>query len=189
MERFKISVSGGAFLVFSLLFFWDDSGIWAALIPAVIAHELGHALALVIFNSKLLGLHLNLTGFRMEYAQFPGILGEIAVLSAGPLSGIIYAFAAAMVGKNCGSEFLLCTAGISLALSLFNLLPAPMLDGGQILQSVFGTGFAQAAGYITGAGIAVAGTFAAWGGYGAAVLFAGCCILIGTCKYGKHSII
>jgi len=189
MEGFRISVSSSALLGFSLLYFWDDSGIWAALLPAVIAHELGHAAMLVIFNSKLLGLHLDLSGFRMEYARSPGVPEEIAVLAAGPISGIIYAFTAACAGKNSGSEFLLCSAGISLVLSMFNLLPAPMLDGGQLLQSVFGAGFAEASGYITGTVLAVTGIFAISHGYGAAILFAGCCILIGTCKYGKHSII
>ena len=182
-------MSSGALLGFSLLCFWDDSGIWAALIPAVIAHELGHASVLVILKSRLLGLNLDLSGFRMEYTRFPGVMGEIAVLAAGPLSGIVYAFAAACAGKNSGSEFLLCSAGISLLLSLFNLLPAPMLDGGQLLKSLFGTGFAEAAGYITGAMVAAGGIYTVFCGYGAAVLMAGCCILIGTCKYGKHSII
>ena len=188
MRDFKISLSGGALLGFSLIYFYDSGGVIAALIPAVIAHELGHAAVLLLQKSRLLGLRLTLAGFRMDYAGFPGRGGEFAMLAAGPACGVFYAIFAAHLGSGGRSEFLLCSAGISLVLSIFNLLPAPMLDGGQILLILFGARTLEVSGCLTGGIITLAGVVAAAKGYGTALTLAGGYILMGTCKWAKHSI-
>lgn len=173
---------------FSLLFFFDDSGVLAALLPAVIAHELGHAAALLLLKSKLTGIDLTLAGFRIEYARFPGVWGKAALLAAGPLCGLLYALVTAMLGITYANGFLLCSAGISVVLSAFNLLPAPMLDGGQLVLIVFGPRTALICGYFTGFAAAVFGLVMAARGHGIALAAAGCCILIGTCQWGRLGI-
>lgn len=188
MEDFKISVSGGALMGFALLYFFDDSGILAALLPAVIAHELGHAAMLLLLRSRLTGLHLTLAGFRMEYSCFPGQWGEAAVMAAGPLCGLLYALVAAMLGEAYANEFLIYSAGISVALSAYNLLPAPMLDGGQLVRMAFGPRAALICGCVSGFAAAVLGLVMAARGYGIALAAAGCGILIGTCKWGRLGI-
>lgn len=188
MGNFKLSVSTMAMLGFSLLYFFDSSGGFAAMLPAIFVHELGHAVSLLALNSRITGLHLTLSGFRMDYTGMPGKLGEAAMLAAGPLFGFAYAIAAAMLGKTYGNEFLLCSSGISFLLSVFNMLPAPMLDGGQLLGLIINDRVVGVLGLLTSAGVMLYGLRLANRGNGIALVLAGCWILIGTCKYFDHGI-
>jgi regulator of sigma E protease len=59
------------------------------------------------------------------------VLGQVSVKNlSGPLSIAQYAGASAQAGPASFLEFLVL---ISLAIALFNLLPIPLLDGGQIV--------------------------------------------------------
>ncbi|MGI5935224.1 MAG: metalloprotease [Oscillospiraceae bacterium] len=129
-----ISVSAGFLLLFAALYFFDDTGLLSAFVPAVLAHEAGHALALTLKGVEITGLHFSLSGIRMDYRGRMDMGGELQAAALGPLFGLVYAFAASYAGRKLESEFLLCSAGISLVLTLFNLLPAIPLDGGRILN-------------------------------------------------------
>ena len=129
-----ITVSAGFLLLFAALYFFDDTGLLSSFVPAVVAHEAGHALALWLKGVKITGLHFSLSGIRMDYRGRMGLGGELLAAALGPLFGLIYAIAASFAGRKLGSEFLLCSAGISLVLTIFNLLPASPLDGGRVLD-------------------------------------------------------
>ena len=60
-------------------------------------------------------------------------LAHIAAAFAGPAGGFIYAYAASLIARETGCAWLELSAGISLLLSVFNLLPVLPLDGGRIL--------------------------------------------------------
>ena len=86
------------------LYFLDVRTI-AALAAAAAVHELGHFICL-----RLLGLRIK-----------------------GPAAGLVCAFAFSALSNITAAGWLGLTAGISLLLSLFNLLPVLPLDGGRIV--------------------------------------------------------
>ena len=98
------------------------------LAAAVTLHELGHLVA-----AKLLGIPCRRAGLRLLGGQLTfdfsqtGYFREALVHLAGPLIGIVTALTALCYNAV---QF----AGISLALSLINLLPFEGFDGGGILR-------------------------------------------------------
>ena len=69
----------------------------------------------------------------MEYRGYAGGLGHALAAAVGPAMGLLYALAASLLAARYNSAWLELTAGVSLLLSAFNLLPALPLDGGRIL--------------------------------------------------------
>ena len=131
MERPRLSVSPWAALCAGLFFYAADGALLRAMLPAVLVHELGHALALRLSGGRIRELRLEPGGFCIRYASRPDRRGEILCAAAGPAAGLLYAPAAACFGP--GGEL---SAGVSLLLSVFNLLPAPPLDGGRIASAL-----------------------------------------------------
>ena len=127
-------MSAGFALGFAALWLFDGSGAISAMIPAVAAHELGHATVLMAVGTGVSEIRLEASGLRMDYTYPPGQAGEAFAAVAGPAAGILYSVLCSVLGKMLENEFLLCSAGISLVLSFFNLLPAGALDGGRLLR-------------------------------------------------------
>ena len=73
---------------------------------------------------------------------------------------------------------LLCSAGMSAVLSVFNLLPSPPLDGGRIVQLIFGDKAAEIAGLLTASAVFLVGFAAFVSGRGAALFIAGALLLV-----------
>lgn len=182
-----IQISAGFLLLVSLLWLLDTSGVLSALLPAVLFHELGHALALRLCGAHVAALHFETCGLRMDYRGGLSPGGEVLCALAGPLFGMTYAVAAALAGRALASEYLLCSAGISLALTVFNLLPASMLDGGRVLEVLRGKP-SRLPGWLTGAALLGGGAALLRRGVGAILLAAGLWVLLGTCKYSAGGI-
>ena len=133
MRNFEFKVSPVALLVFALVYFFDDSGMYAALLPAAAVHELGHLLFLLVGGLSPRCLVLGLEGLELDYrGELRGLKGAAAI-AAGPLFGIAYGL---LVFSEI--EYLRLSGGISLALSIFNLIPTLPLDGGRLLCLVLG---------------------------------------------------
>lgn len=133
MKRKKWKVSAGALLLGALLYFVWDPALLAALLLPIAAHELGHIAALLAMGLRLNGFRVELKGFCIEYGGCTGAAGHALAAAAGPMAGLWYAWAASWAGNRLDSSWLCLTAGVSLLLTLFNLLPALPLDGGRIL--------------------------------------------------------
>ena len=99
---------------------------------------------------------------------------ELVCLAAGPGGGLIYALAVSFVGGGV----LLCSAGMSLVLSFFNLLPCLPLDGGRMVETIFGEKTAALCGLITASAVFVTGFALFTGGSGPALFFAGAILLV-----------
>lgn len=94
---------------------------------------------------------------------------ELVCLAAGPGGGLIYALAVSFVGGGV----LLCSAGMSLVLSFFNLLPCLPLDGGRMVETIFGEKTAALCGLITASAVFVTGFALFTGGSGPALFLPG----------------
>lgn len=129
----------------ALIFFcgWDEL---CALVLAAAVHESGHLLALWALGCRVKGLRLD--GFGASIGIDGVISDEAVVLAAlsGPVAGFVGAFLLSAIGREFGSPGLYRAAGLSLALSLFNLLPALPLDGGRVIAALAGERAAKVCG-------------------------------------------
>jgi stage IV sporulation protein FB len=184
MRRFTIS--GGFLLFASVLFFLDNSGMLAAAIPAILIHEFGHFAAIRLLGGRVGTIRIDLSGVTMDYAGAFSEKREFIIALAGPFLGLVYAAGTSAVGTALESRFLLCSSGISLILSVYNLLPAFPLDGGRLLHyfltSLFGRKTADRtlvlSSFLVGAVLIVTGIYAVEHGFGLALCVAGAWILL-----------
>ena len=181
MRRSLLRVSPEALLALALFVYVSETRFLLALLPAVLLHELGHLLALWLLGVRAAALRPELTGLRIDYAASGNPAEELLAAAAGPAAGLCYAWLASRLGARLSDKVLLLSAGLSLALSLFNLLPAPPLDGGRIAASLLslwpggetGERLTRLFGALTALGLCAAGLRALLRGRGAAVLLAG----------------
>ena len=186
MKKPLLKAGAGAFLLAVLLFLLGDAWDVAAILLPVAVHELGHLLALWLLGLPLRGLRIELRGLCIEYGGSAGAFAHALAAAAGPLAGIAFAFAASRLGNRLGSDWLCLTAGVSLLLSIFNLLPAAPLDGGMILlrlSTAFlggkcGAQLTEALGLMVGAGLLGGGFYLMLHGKGAALLLAAIWLLL-----------
>lgn len=118
----------------------------AALTAAVVVHELGHLAALRLLGLRIRAFRSEAQGFCIDYEGETTRLGHIVAALAGPAAGLVLAFALSALAAYTVSSFCALTAGVSLLLSLFNLLPVCRLDGGRIAWLLLPALFGEAAG-------------------------------------------
>lgn len=129
--KVKGNVSPWAALAAGLIIYFSSARNLTALALPVLAHELGHVLALCAFGCRIREISLELGGLCLRYAGSPGPKAAAAAAFAGPLAGVLYALAATQYGS-----FGALSAGFSLILSAYNLIPAQPLDGGRIAEAL-----------------------------------------------------
>lgn len=127
----RVEVSGGFLLVLALLYYMDDQGLLFPALAACALHELGHLAAIYLLGGRVVRLSLSCVGAEMRLSdrQAMGHGGEVLAALAGPAAGLLAAWPMARMGTDWGW----CCAGLSVVLSLFNLLPVSRLDGGRAL--------------------------------------------------------
>ncbi len=129
-EKLRFDVSPAFALAAATIYLLDGQGIFTLAVISAAVHELGHYAALAIFGAKPYLLRLELTGAAMYFDESRLSYGrELVAALAGPTAGLLLAFAAAF----CGAHAL---SGVSLVLSVFNLLPIGGLDGGRVLSAL-----------------------------------------------------
>lgn len=119
-------------------FWFLAAAVWLVepdlLLPTLFAaavHELGHVIALLAVGGRVEGFTLTALGGNLHLAAGLSYARELPVALAGPVCSLALAWAAA-------SQGCFLTAGISLALGLFNLLPVGPLDGGRTVACLCG---------------------------------------------------
>lgn len=183
-RKLSLSISAGAALLFSALYFFDGSGLFSALLAAAFAHEAGHFAALRLCGARVTALCLDVLGLRMDYRGALSPRREAACALAGPAAGLLFAAAASRLGRWLGGEFLYCAAGVSLLLSAFNLLPALPLDGGTALMALTGSSrLLRATGLMTALALLALGLYSAARGWGVAPVLPGAFLLL--CAGGR----
>ena len=138
MRGLPVQIGAGAALLLAAVCCLGDLGTLTAVLLPILAHELGHLLALWLLRMPVRRFRVELRGFCIEYGGAAGALAHSFIAAAGPLAGLIYALLCSHYARETGSDWLCLTAGVSLVLSGFNLLPALPLDGGCILLRLSG---------------------------------------------------
>ena len=124
-------MSGPGALLWGLIYLLLTPKELCALLAAVLSHELGHILALLLLDGGVDALCLTGTGLRIDCRRKLPPLGEMLAALAGPIFGLLWCLCAKAIG--CELSF-----RISVALTVFNLLPMSYLDGGRAIHSAVG---------------------------------------------------
>lgn len=123
--RGRVQITAG-FWVMALCLWLLDPQLLAPTAAAALLHEGGHLAAMWGTGARDVCLSLTAAGPVLT-ARWPRLSyrRELLVAAAGPLFSLLWAWLAVRWGHYL-------SAGVSLALGLFNLLPVPPLDGGRI---------------------------------------------------------
>lgn len=133
MNGRRVTISLALTLAAAFIYYIVDIETAIAIALPVAVHELSHIIALRLFGLKVKSVRAELTGLCIDYCGFAEPLAHIAAAFAGPAGGFIYAYAASIIARETCCAWMELSAGISLLLSVFNLLPVLPLDGGRIL--------------------------------------------------------
>lgn len=130
---FRLEISGGFLLLLSFTAFLCGGGnVFAAAIAAAF-HELGHLVLILLQGSLPRRLTLEVSGACLRcYGPEPSANQELLRAMAGPSAGLLLW----LILRSSVSGFLSTAGEMSLMLSLVNLLPAPGLDGGRVLNAI-----------------------------------------------------
>lgn len=125
-----IDISPAFALTAALIYLLDGQGMFALAVVSAAVHELGHYAVLTAFGAKPYLLRLELTGAAMYFDESRLSYGqELVAALAGPAAGLLLAIGAAIMKAHT-------LAGVSLVLSVFNLMPIGGLDGGRVLSAL-----------------------------------------------------
>ncbi len=95
---------------------------------AVLLHELGHIVAILLLKGKLCGASFSPFGLTLRAKLPESLAAKTAIALSGPAVGII-----CYLLVRQAEDSLWLFGEISLFISIFNLLPALPLDGGKAL--------------------------------------------------------
>ena len=112
MNGKRITISLALTLAAAFIYYVVSIETTIAIALPVAVHELAHIIALRFFGLKVKSVRAELTGLCIDYCGFAEPVAHIAAT---------------------GCAWMELSAGISLLLSVFNLLPVLPLDGGRIL--------------------------------------------------------
>ena len=188
MKRERFGISAPAVLTAALIYYLAPVDKLMAVLLPVLIHELGHILVLRLLGLRIYRFQIELKGLCIEYRGYTGALGHALAAAAGPGLGLLYALAASLLAARYNSAWLELTAGVSLLLSAFNLLPALPLDGGRILYhlsaALFGERVAARVTDIVSLAVGTAllglGTYLMFRGFGLALELAAVWLLLST---------
>lgn len=151
MTAVRWDIGWGALLALSLAYFFDDSGLFAACVPAVLAHELGHIAALRHFGVNVRKVSIKIYGAKIDYSGVLGNRERAVALAAGPAFGAVYSVLAYLLLGTFGK----LSAMAGAIMTVFNALPILPLDGGEIVECVAGKNCAEQISFVASSMLSV----------------------------------
>jgi len=140
MGKIRVGPETALLLAASLLVLTPGEAL--AVLLAAALHEAGHLAAVALCGGKVDSVRAGAGGLEITYGGGSrSYLSDALCAAAGPGAGILAAAAASAAEKWLAAPGAGFFAGASLALSLFNLLPASVLDGGKILYAAAAPAF------------------------------------------------
>lgn len=127
----KVKIDLFTVLWFIFIIYYENSIIIPFLL-AITLHELGHILMSLFFEVRINRIYISVLGARLEIGGHISYFQEIMIALAGPAFGILGFLLT--LKPAAYSQSLTNFSVISLALSLFNLFPIDILDGGRITK-------------------------------------------------------
>jgi stage IV sporulation protein FB len=127
------------YFVIGYFFFNRDWVLVLILTAVVVFHEMGHFLAMKLYNYTDLGIFFipllgaYASGTKREVSQKQSVV----IILAGPVPGIIAGILIYFLALHQDSLFLEKTALFLILLNVINLIPVYPLDGGQLLNRLF----------------------------------------------------
>lgn len=135
MELKKFRIAPSVLLPVAILTLYSDIAV--PFIVSVLAHELGHFIAIKAFSARIRCVTLYVGGVVIDYDNSSLSYGQDAVCAAaGPAVSLLLAAAAAACGRLTGNDDAYVLTGASAVLFIFNMLPVSVLDGGRILYLI-----------------------------------------------------
>jgi Zn-dependent protease len=136
-------------------------GVWftVALAVGLVLHEAGHVAVMRIFGDRTSAFYFVpfLGGVAIGKMKHASDLQHLLVVLGGPFAGLISAVVAAIIGWWLDNDFFLACGYFFALFNLFNLVPVPPLDGGQITMLTLRPFFAPKALHIINVSLLAAG--------------------------------
>lgn len=133
----KITVLFMGLLLLLLLF--DKSGYILPCIFAVVIHETGHLIPMLILNSAPKEINLIPGSLQIVRKIEAKPKNEIMISLSGPILSLLSFLICYVIFIFSKNEVFLTFAVINLLYGVFNLLPLKKLDGGEILRLILET--------------------------------------------------
>lgn len=123
-------------IAFAAAFYFLDIRFLIAVVFAATVHELGHILALKISGFDIRRVSVGAQGLCIDYSGTGSVCAHAIVAAAGPMAGLLLALAATNTANLTGLAWFRLLSGVSLTLTVFNVLPFLPLDGGRIVLAL-----------------------------------------------------
>ena len=129
----RVTVSPAVPVLLAAFVVLSSPVLLAAILTAALCHEWGHYAALRHFGVRVVRLYISAFGAEMDVGSTARLSygAEMLAVLAGP--GVNLALAMLLGGLGYWWEPGYLFAGAHLVLGVFNLLPAPPLDGGRLV--------------------------------------------------------
>ncbi len=127
------------FLIYYFVF--RDKPVWILVITGIVLlHEMGHFLSMKYFGYKDVRIFFIplLGGFVSGAPRKVSQWQRVITLFAGPAPGILLGMGMLFLYQQTGDRFYYQVSFFLVALNAFNLLPVSPLDGGQLLENLYG---------------------------------------------------
>lgn len=131
--RFPVSVTPRASVAAAIILLTIPCQWSTAWLTVVMLHEVLHCVAVWACGGRIYSVHIDLPGAQIRTTPLSSVK-EIACLLAGPLG---------TMGLLAFSKRFPCLSVCALLQSVYNLLPFPNLDGGQVLLRITGFLFSE----------------------------------------------
>ena len=132
----KVRTSGGFWLLLGVLLLALSGRVLVWFLLACLVHELGHIAAIRLLGGQMRDVTLTGVGAVLQPTRLLTYREECLVALAGPAASFLLALLAAAWGRRFGGGDAYLLSGLSLALAVFNLVPAGPLDGGRFLGAL-----------------------------------------------------